>query len=264
MSTLEAQAYDAAADLYDSPELGFWARHGAATVARLEPAPGMRVLDVCCGTGASALPAARAVGPGGEVVGVDLSEPMVELARAKAKDAGLRNLTFVRGDALEFRDEAGFDAVVCAFGIYLMPDMTAAMRQLWSLVRPGGRLAITTWAESCLEPGATAFWEAIHEVRPDLYRSFSPWDLIARIEAVLELYEGAGIAAPRAERATDAQPLGHPTDWWTIVMGSGFRGTVEALEPDEAALVRTSCLAALEGTRQVNTSAIYARAPKPA
>lgn len=265
MPALEAQAtYDAAADNYDAPPLGFWERHGAATVERLALAPGMRVLDLCCGSGASALPAARAVGAGGEVVGVDLAERMLDLARTKASDAGLSNVTFVRADALEFSDDAGFDAVVCAFGVFHMPDMTAAMRHFWSLVRPGGRLAITTWAESCLEPGATAFWEAIHEVRPDLYKSFNPWDRIARIEAVIELYEGAGIPAPRAERVTDAQPLSQPTDWWTIVMGSGFRGTMEALDPDEAALVRASCLAAMEGVRQVNTSAIYAQAGNPA
>jgi ubiquinone/menaquinone biosynthesis C-methylase UbiE len=264
MASLSAQAaYDAAADLYDSQVCGFWDRHGRATIERLGLAPGARVLDACCGTGASALAAARVVGDSGEVVGVDVAARLLEVAQTKAEAQGLRNVSFVHADALEFEDPAGFDAVVCVFGIFQMPDMSAAMRKLWSLVRPGGRLAITTWAESCLEPGATAFWDAVREVRADLYKAFNPWDAITRPETVTELYESAGISRSRAERVVDAQPLEQPTDWWTIVMGTGFRGTMDALEPPEAALVRDACLAAMEGVHQVNTSAIYAVARKP-
>ncbi len=64
-----ARTYGAAADHYSLPSLSFWDRFGAATVARLPLAPGHRVLDVCCGAGASALPAARAVGAAGQVLG---------------------------------------------------------------------------------------------------------------------------------------------------------------------------------------------------
>jgi ubiquinone/menaquinone biosynthesis C-methylase UbiE len=73
--------YNAAADFYDHPVNAFWNRYGRRTVTRLVLAPGARVLDVCCGSGASALPAAEAVGPGGSVLGVDLAERLLELAR---------------------------------------------------------------------------------------------------------------------------------------------------------------------------------------
>jgi ubiquinone/menaquinone biosynthesis C-methylase UbiE len=76
-----ARTYGAAADHFDDPALGFWDRYGAATVARLPLVPGQRVLDLCCGTGASAIPAARAVGPSGQVTGVDVAEPLLALAR---------------------------------------------------------------------------------------------------------------------------------------------------------------------------------------
>ena len=82
-----ARAYGAAADHFSNPALGFWDRYGAATVARLPLAPGHRVADLCCGTGASAIPAARAVGPSGQVTGVDVAEPLLALARERA--AGL-------------------------------------------------------------------------------------------------------------------------------------------------------------------------------
>src|ERR1700730_8622139 len=69
-----ADGYNAAADRYDDPANLFWQRFGRATVERLRPPLGSRVLDVCCGSGASALPAAEMVGPSGYVLGVDLAE----------------------------------------------------------------------------------------------------------------------------------------------------------------------------------------------
>jgi ubiquinone/menaquinone biosynthesis C-methylase UbiE len=62
---------------------------------------GAHVLDACCGSGASAIPAAKAVGPGGTVVGVDLADGLLARARAKTRAAGLSNVTFQVGDMLE-------------------------------------------------------------------------------------------------------------------------------------------------------------------
>ncbi len=89
-----ARAYGAAADHYRQPALSFWDRFGAATVTRLRLAPGGMVLDLCCGAGASAIPAARAVGPAGRVLGIDVAAPLLELARARAADEGLANIEF--------------------------------------------------------------------------------------------------------------------------------------------------------------------------
>jgi ubiquinone/menaquinone biosynthesis C-methylase UbiE len=77
------------------------------------------------------------------------------------------------------RPESKFHAVVCVFGIFFVPDMPAAVRELWRVVRPGGRLAITTWGPNFFEPATTAFWNAVREVRPDLYKGFNPWDRIS-------------------------------------------------------------------------------------
>ena len=80
-----AATYNAASDFYDHPVNSFWERYGGRTVARVGPNPGARVLDVCCGSGASAIPAAEIVGPNGFVLGVDLAENLIALARAKAE-----------------------------------------------------------------------------------------------------------------------------------------------------------------------------------
>jgi ubiquinone/menaquinone biosynthesis C-methylase UbiE len=76
-----SRAYGAAADHYGLASLGFWDRFGAATVGRLPLEAGDRVLDLCCGAGASAIPAAHAVGPAGHVLGIDVAAPLLELAR---------------------------------------------------------------------------------------------------------------------------------------------------------------------------------------
>jgi ubiquinone/menaquinone biosynthesis C-methylase UbiE len=166
--------YNAAADLYDAPALGFWDYFGNRTVERLQLREGDRVLDVACGSGASAIPAARVVGSG-SVLGVDLAERLLELARAKAARLGLRNIRFECGDMMALNQpNESFDAMICVFGIFFVPDMVAAVREIWRLVKPGGRLAISTWNAGLFEPANSVFWGAIEKVRPDLHKAFNP------------------------------------------------------------------------------------------
>jgi ubiquinone/menaquinone biosynthesis C-methylase UbiE len=99
--TRAATTYNAASDHYDDPANSFWEHFGRRTVERLDLNPGSRVLDVCCGSGASAIPAAEIVGPEGFVLGVDLAENLLELAIAKASHRGLSNIEFRRGDMLD-------------------------------------------------------------------------------------------------------------------------------------------------------------------
>src|SRR5262249_53058003 len=178
-----ATTYNAAADRYDDPANTFWERFGRRTIERLQLRQGQRVLDVCCGAGASAIPAAEAVGAEGRVLGVDLAENLLALARAKASARGLRHVEFRAGDMLDL-DQEDFDVVVCVFGIFFVPDMAAAVRSLWQRVRPGGQLAITTWGPRFFEPASTAFWEAVREVRPDLHKDFNPSARISEPAAV--------------------------------------------------------------------------------
>lgn len=258
------RTYEAAADTFDAPANGFWALTGLRTIGRLGLERGAHVLDLPCGSGASALPAAEAVGPTGSVVAVDLSAGLLELARAKARAAGLRNLRFLQADmrATGLPDRS-FDAVVCVFGVFFVPDRPALMRELWRLVRPGGTLAVTCWGPHVLEPGATGFWDAVAGVRPDLVRGFNPWDDLVSVDQVVGLYASSGIDGARAELVEAAQELRSEDDWWDVVMGSGFRGTVEELDPSEAAAVRRANLAAMRGASSINVSAVYGAAPKP-
>lgn len=257
--------YHAAADCYDLPPLSFWGRYGRATVARLRLEPGQRVLDVCCGTGASAIPAAEAVGPAGRVVAVDLAPGLLEAGRAKAQQRGLTQLEFREQDiTLLTETEESYDAVVCVFGIFFLPDMANAVRGLWRFVRPGGQLAITTWGPRVFEPANAVFWNAIRRVRPELYRDFNPWDRIGTPEAVREMLREGGVVPATAEASSGAHPLQRPEDWWTIVSGSGYRGTIDLLTDAERDAVRREVCGEIEDRqiRNIETNVVYALARK--
>ena len=258
-----ATTYNATADSYDDPANTFWERFGRRTIERLRLRPGLRVLDVCCGSGASALPAAEAIGPDGHVLGVDLAENLLALARAKASARGLRNVEFCTGDLLAL-EETPFDAVVCVFGIFFVPDMAVAARALWKLVRPGGVLAVTTWGPRFLEPASTAFWDAVRAVRPDLHRGFNPWDRISEPDAVRALLAQAGAQEIEVTAEAGLHPIPTPEAWWAAVLGTGYRGTVDQLDAAAREHVRAANAAYVlqSGLAEVEANVVYARATK--
>lgn len=258
-----AATYNAAADFFDHPVNTFWERYGRRTIDRLQLERGARVLDACCGSGASAIPAAQAVGPEGSVVGVDLAENLLKLARGKSRQLGLTNAVFQTGDmtALEFPDES-FDAVVCVFGIFFVPDMEGALRELKRVVRHDGRMAITTWGPRLFEPINSVFWDSVRSVRPDLYKGFNPWDRICEAGALRSLLESAGLADVRVAAETDSQPVNSPEDWWSMILGSGYRGTVDQLSAAERELVKNQNFDFIrrENVRAIEASVLYAQA----
>ncbi len=261
-----AITYNAAADHFDDEPLGFWARIGRRTIERLELPPGARVLDVGCGTGASALPAAEKIGPRGHVIAVDLAERLLEIARHKAERHGFKNMEFAIADMeqLGYPDNH-FDAVLSVFSIFFVADMARQVRELWRMVRPGGWLAVTTWGPRFLEPGTSVWWKAVKDVRPDLVSTTSPWDRILEPQALRDLLREAGIPDAEIVAEDGYQTLRSPDDWWTIVLGCGFRWTVEQLNPDAAEQVRCANLAEMRRRNigAVETNAMFATACKP-
>jgi SAM-dependent methyltransferase len=261
-----AAAYNAAADHFDDEALGLWAKYGGRTIERLALQPGATVLDVGCGTGASAIPAALHVGPEGKVIAADLADRLLEIARRKAAARGLENIEFRLGDMenLGYPDQH-FDAVICVFAIFFVSDVAKQIRELWRMVRPNGQLAITTWGPRVWEPGSTGWWSAVEELRPDLHASFNPWDRIADPVALRRLFTEAGVAEAEIVAEDGRQALRSPEDWWTMVLGSGYRWTVDQMEPEMAERLRNANLAWIRShnVTSVETNVIYAVARKP-
>ncbi len=104
------------------------------------------VLEIGCGTGATTVPLAEAVGPRGRVVGVDISEPMLAGARQRLGESRLGNISLVQADAQVHHFEAGrFDLIVSRFGVMFFADPVAAFSNLLPAARPGGRLCFVCW-----------------------------------------------------------------------------------------------------------------------
>src|SRR6516164_2479721 len=261
-----AGTYTAAADHYLLPALGFWDRWGAATVARLPLSPGDTVLDVCCGAGASALPAARAVAPTGSVVGLDLADPLLALARQRAATLGLSNVSFRHCDATRTGLESdSFDAVVCVFGVFFAADMPAFVAEMWRLVRPGGTLAITTWGPDWCEPASSVFWESVRELDATLFRAFNPWDEITTVSALTELLARAGVIGADVEATADQRhELERADGFWDIVLGSGYRATVDALADEQRERLRERVIGELRarGVTKLLNDVVFGSAVK--
>lgn len=125
---------------------------------------GMRVLDVGCGCGGLSLEAARAVGAPGQVVGLDVSRPMLTRARERAKE--LPNVELVEHDAATFAPSAPFDVVVSRFGVMFFHDPRATFANLRGATKPGGRLAFVCWQSLAKNPCFAVPLSAVLRVVP--------------------------------------------------------------------------------------------------
>ena len=117
---------------------------GERLVAELGITPGMTVLDLGCGDGTTALPAARL---GAEVLGIDIAENLVAAGKVRAAAASLGNLSFRQGDASRLAGvaDASFDLVVSVFGAMFAPQPFDVAREMVRVTRPGGRIVMGNW-----------------------------------------------------------------------------------------------------------------------
>jgi SAM-dependent methyltransferase len=131
--------------------------------------PGERVLDVGCGCGDSTLAAAEAVGPDGQVLGVDLSPAQLDVARERAEERGLANVDVRVADAGVDDVGEGYDAVISRLGVMFFADPAAAFTKLHDALGPGGRIAFVCWQHPDENPwiqvSARAFAEVL-DVEP--------------------------------------------------------------------------------------------------
>jgi len=117
---------------------------GTALVANLGITAGLKVLDLGCGDGTTAIPAAKL---GAQVTGVDIARNLVEAGNRRAEREGLTNITFRHGDATDLRGLAdqAFDLVVSIFGAMFAPRPVEVAKELVRVTRPGGRIVMGNW-----------------------------------------------------------------------------------------------------------------------
>jgi len=175
---------------------------GEALVAKLGIEPGMKVLDLGCGDGTTALPAAQR---GAEVLGVDIARNLVEAGNRRARAAGLASLRFEEGDACDLRPLAddSFDLVVTVFGAMFAPKPFEVAKEMVRVTRPGGRIVMGNWipGDPTLVAHVLKVSSAYTPPPPEGFVSPMTWGVECHIR---ERFAAAGIApeAVSCERDT--------------------------------------------------------------
>jgi len=194
--------------LWNGPDAEFWVREQermdrtlapvtGPLISFAAPVAGSTVIDVGCGCGATTIELARAVGPVGRVVGLDVSEGMLSLARERLHEFG--NATCLLGDAAELAlGEIGAELLVSRFGVMFFGDPVAAFANLRTALIPGGRLRFACWRPIGENPWLQVPLHAVYEHVPRMPKPdpeepgpFSFGDT-ARVEGILK---GAGFTA---------------------------------------------------------------------
>lgn len=156
--------------------------------------PEDRVLDIGCGCGATTRAAARAA-TGGRVLGVDISEPMLDVARRLATDDGLTNIEFMQANAQTASlGDPPYDVMISRFGVMFFDDASAAFANLATALTPGARVAFVCWQPAKANPHISLPMRAIVKAFPDAVPRDAPQPPFSMADAsiVRDLLSGSG------------------------------------------------------------------------
>lgn len=197
----EFQLSTEAAEAYESrfvPSLfAIWAPH---VVRAAGVGSGQSVLDVGCGTGIVARTAAASMGGAGRVVGVDINEGMLAVARRVAPDI---EWEFADAAALPFPDHI-FDVVLCQAALMFVPEPLRALREMGRVAAPEGTVVIQVWGARDSQPGYTPFYDVVRRYAgPDSIDLVSSYWRLGDLGALIELCRAAGLSADKVQTLTE-------------------------------------------------------------
>jgi SAM-dependent methyltransferase len=181
---------------------------GEALVNAMGITKGLKVLDLGCGDGTTALPAAKL---GADVLGVDIARNLVEAGNRRAKEQGLTNLRFQHGDATDLRDlkDDSFDLVVTIFGAMFAPKPFDVAREMVRVTRPGGRIVMGNWIPNhpTLVAQILKTSSAYSPPPPEGFISPMTWGVESNVS---ERFGAAGIAPEKISCAQGTYTFNYP------------------------------------------------------
>jgi len=236
---LTAQGY---AQIRYFPIFGQW----LVDTARI-PA-GANVLDVACGRGAVLYPAAERTGPGGQVIGIDLSEGMAQETNSEIQRRGLKHAEARPMDAeqLEFPDDA-FDHVLCGFSLQFFPHLAEALVGFKRVLKPGGHVVVTTWGDD------DSRWDWFDELR-ESYGAVLPLgsQTLDKPEELERWFSEAGFAEIKTITKDIDMVYTEEEEWWNIHWNISARAGMEKLEPAVLKKFKEETFARMQAQREAD------------
>src|SRR5262245_23496259 len=206
---------------------------GEALVQRLGLSRGMKVLDLGCGDGTTAIPAAKW---GAEVLGVDIASNLVAAGNKRAKEFGLANCRFQEGDAANLHQvpDQAFDLVVSVFGAMFAPQPFEVAKEMVRVTRPGGRIIMGNWI-----PNDPTFVAQVLKIS-SAYTPPPPEDFVSPMtwgieSSVIERFAGARVPAEKISFARDTFTFNYPSPPAALVdeLRNYYGPTMSAFEAAE-------------------------------
>jgi arsenite methyltransferase len=204
------------------------------------------ILDVATGTGHSAIALSPLVGASGRVIGIDLSPDMLKVAQQNITTASLDNIDLQLGDAenLSFEDEK-FDKVICASGIFFLPDMLAGLQEWLRVTKPGGLVAFSSFGETAFNPMREMHTNRIQNNYGVVLPLSGGLRRLNTMQKCQDLMQKAGFRPEAVEIHTEqlGYYLQNVDEWWDIVWHTGFRHSVSQIAPEKLEQFKTEHLA---------------------
>ncbi|WP_168796548.1 class I SAM-dependent methyltransferase [Arthrobacter echini] len=254
---------DSEVEDYDRLAPAVWNPVSNAVVAAADILLGERVLDIHAGTGTGTVPAAQLAGPNGHVDAVERSSAMLTLAKAKTEALGLGNVSFFHSDPAVWSSDEEYDAVISSYGVFLLDEMDSDMDRILTLLRPGGRVALSAWDSGALLPFGDLLLETIRETggHPPVETSRTAvfvenCSRLASEQRLQDWLHSRGLKDVRVDPLSLSVPL-EPDHAWSLALASGYRGLLPE-EPDALARVRTALLTNLGDHFVLNADSLIA------
>ncbi len=204
------------AELYDALILPQWSvpfgRLLLSVFLTLPREIGWQGLDVACGSGYPTLELARYTGQDCDIAGIDIWEEAILLARRKASEGWLRNVTFLIADVMNSGlPENSFDAITCNLGLTSFSDRAMALRAMWRLARPRGRVLLTTPTQAAMREFMDTYYLTLRDLKLGDYQRAFERQIAMRptIDSVKSLLERTGFQIERV--VTDTFTMRFPT-----------------------------------------------------
>lgn len=246
-----AGVFDRAAPTYDAVGVPWFTPIAEGLVAALAPEAGQRALDIGCGRGAALWSLAAAVGAEGSVTGIDLAPAMIELTRADATARGLANVDLQVMDAVSPDLPAGsYDLVASSLVLFFLPEPLEPLRRWRDLVKPGGRLGISTFGDR--DDTWVQIDEAFKPYLPPFLldaRTSGSRGPFAADEGVEDLFRSAGLDSVRTAGQEVVSVLRDPEHWVQWSWSHGQRAMWEFVPEADRPKVQAQATAVLETMR---------------